>query len=341
MPDRSAESRIRLNFDLDQAGRQFGDLMLRWSENTNPLGYHPVPVISIKGRSGPTVLVIGGTHGDEFEGPAAIMRLAHNLPPDKLSGQLILMPALNAPAVAASWRVSPLDGANLNRAFPGDPDGGPTAMLADFIETVVMPRCDAVIDLHSGGKASFFQPCALATRTADVDLYKRNLELAGAFGLSLIWVLGANNDNRSLNAAAARCGVAMIAAELGGGGGVAPHITVLAERGLVQCLGHLGLIARTSAPRHPVLLRRVEIASPLHSVYATGEGLFDRAASAGQHVKAGEVAGWFHYLGEPSRPSQPMIFPVDGFVLAHTCRGMVRRGEMLALVAQNVPGDHP
>jgi predicted deacylase len=340
MPDRSVESRIRLNIDLDQAGRQFGDLMLRWSENTNPLGYHPVPVISIKGRSGPTVLVIGGTHGDEFEGPAAIMRLAHNLAADKLSGQLILMPALNAPAIAASSRVSPLDGANLNRAFPGDPDGGPTAMLADFIETVVMPRCDAVIDLHSGGKASFFQPCALATRTADVDLYKRNLELAEAFGLSLIWVLGANNDNRSLNAAAARCGIAMIAAELGGGGGVAPKITALAEHGLLQCLGHLGLIEPASDQKPPAPTRRIEIVSPLHSVYATGEGLFDRAVCAGRQVRAGEIAGRFHYLGEPDRPSRPLAFPADGFVLAHTCRGMVRRGEMLALIAQDVPGGH-
>ena len=190
MPARSSESRLQLAIDLDGPGRCIGDLMLRWSDNANPLGYHPIPIISIRGGDGPVVLIIGGTHGDEFEGPAAIMRLAQKLAPDALSGQVILIPALCAPALAAASRVSPLDGANLNRAFPGDPDGGPTAMLAHFVETVLMPRCDAVIDLHSGGMAAFFQPCALATRTADASLYGRNLDLARAFGLPLIWVLG-------------------------------------------------------------------------------------------------------------------------------------------------------
>lgn len=333
MPDHSSPSRLRLTIDLDQPGRGIGDLMLRWSDNTNPLGYHPVPVISIKGGEGPAVLIVGGTHGDEFEGPAAIMRLARRLSPDSLSGQVILVPALNAPAHAASSRVSPLDGANLNRAFPGDPDGGPTAMLAHFVETELMPRCAAVIDLHSGGKAAFFQPCALATRTADSGLYHRNLELARAFGLPLIWVLGAHNDNRSVNAAAERAGVPMIAAELGGGGGSDPGITGLAETGLLQCLGHLGLLDTAASNPPP---RRVEIVSPLDSLYAPADGLFDRSVSAGQEVSTGQTAGWLHYSAEPERPSQSLIMSSGGFVLAHTCRGMVRRGELLALVAGDV-----
>lgn len=337
MPHHSSESRLRLTIDLDEPGLNVGDLMLRWSDNTNPLGYHPIPIISIKGGDGPVVLIIGGTHGDEFEGPAAIMRLAQRLSPDALSGQVVLMPALNAPAIAGSSRVSPLDGANLNRAFPGDADGGPTAMLAHFVETVLMPRLDAVIDLHSGGKASFFQPCALASRTMDAGLYRRNLDLAQAFGLPLIWVLGANNDNRSINAAAERAGVPMIAAELGGGGGSDPGIAERAEIGLLQCLGHLGLLDVSLAPSPP--RRRVEITSPFDSVYAPADGLFDRAVAAGQEVGVGQTAGWLHHPTEPERSSRLLVFSCDGLVLAHTCRGMVRRGEMLALVAQNVRKD--
>ncbi len=335
MPHHSSESRLQLTIDLDEPGRSVGDLMVRWSDNTNPLGCHPIPVISIKGGDGPRVLIIGGTHGDEFEGPAAIMRLARRLSPETLRGQVVLIPALNAPAIAASSRLSPLDGANLNRSFPGDPDGGPTAMLAHHIETVLMPRFDAVIDLHSGGKAAFFQPCALATCTKDAGLYRRNLDLAQAFGLSLIWVLGANNDNRSVNAAAERAGVPMIAAELGGGGGSDPGITERAEIGLLQCLGHLGLLDVSFALSPS--LRRVEITSPFNSVYAPADGLFDRAVAAGQEVGAGQTAGWLHHPTEPERSSRLLAFSCDGLVLAHTCRGMVRRGELLALVASNVP----
>lgn len=331
-PSHKNPSRLRLTTDLDSPGKHSGDLMLKWSDNTMPLGYYPVPVISIRGRSGPTVLIIGGTHGDEFEGPAAILRLAEQLEPSDLTGQVILIPALNAPAVFASERVSPLDGQNLNRAFPGDADGGPTAMLAHFVESELLPRADAAIDLHSGGKASVFEPCALATRTEDADLTNANMELARAFGLPLIWVLGAHNDNRSVNSAAVRTKTPMIAAELGGGGGVDPQITDLAAAGLMRCLRHLGVLP--GGPPEPVQARCVEIADPLQTVYAPADGLFDRHCTAGQDVNAGESAGTLFFLSEPDRPSMDLSFSASGYVLAHGNRGMVRRGDLLALVAQ-------
>jgi predicted deacylase len=129
----------------------------------------------------------------------------------------------------------------------------------------------------------------------------------------------------------------MIAAELGGGGGVDPGIVGQAEAGLLHCLGHLGLLDPSSAATPSPTPRRVEIASPLQSVHAPGDGLFERGVCAGQEVKAGQTAGWLHYLAEPERPSVPLLFPGDGLVLAHTCRGMVRRGELLALIASDVP----
>jgi len=85
--------------------------------------------------------------------------------------------------------------------------------------------------------------------------------------------------------------------------------------------------------------RTVEITSTAHTLYAPGAGVFDRAVSAGQDVSAGDVAGQFHFVMEPERPSITCKFPVDGFVLAHTCRGYAQRGELLALVAQDVRAD--
>lgn len=331
MPQRS---RITMTIDLARSGKQFGDAMLRWSDNSNPLGYHPIPVVSIKGGQGPVLLLTGGTHGDEFEGPAAIMRLIHSLDVTKLRGQVIAIPAFNMPALAMSSRVSPLDGANLNRAFPGDADGGPTQMVAHFLETEILPLCDAAIDLHSGGKASFFAPCALPTQTADAALARRNMTLARVFGLPLIWRLGGQNDNRSVNSAAERAGVPMIATELGGGGGVDPMITDSAEAGILNVMRHLEMIdgAPTAAP----VQRVVELSGPSASVFATCEGVFDRAVHAGQDVAAGDLAGLFHHISEPERPSAALRFSQDGFILAHTNRGLVTRGEMLALVVQDV-----
>ena len=329
-----ANNSITATIDLGAEGRQIGDLQVRYSDNSVPLGHHPVPIISLKNGDGPVVMLIAGTHGDEFEGPSAIMRLVRDLALSQVTGQIICVPALNAPAVQASSRVSPLDGGNLNRAFPGNPMGGFTDQIADYVQTVLLPMADAAVDLHSGGKASVFAPCALATRTADPALFARNMALAEAFGLPLIWVLSGFNDKRSLNGAAERAGVAMIATELGGGGGGDPQITDAAEDGLYRLMRHIGVLQGDLDPRKPP--QQVEITSGDHSLYAPGDGVFDRTLAAGEYVTAGQLAGWMHYVSEPRRPSEEITFPFDGFILAHTNRGYVKRGDLLFLVAQPV-----
>lgn len=326
-----ANSRIHIDIDLEQTGLQIGDLQIKWSDNRRPLGFYPVPIACIAGGRGPTVLLSGGVHGDEFEGPAALMRLMHSLTPEEVSGRVIILPALNAPALMDSSRVSPLDQVNLNRAFPGDADGGPTQMLAHYVESRLLPLCDAAIDLHSGGKAAIFAPCVL-TR-ADGDLGERNMALARAFGAPWIWLAGRHNDDRSVNAAAARQQVSMIAAELGGGGGCDPDLSDFAERALRRCLHHLGV---TSAPvgETPAESRLVEFTSPQQNFSAPAAGLFDRSFKLGDEVKAGQAAGWIHFVEEPRRPPLALEFPHDGIVFALTNRGIVERGDFLALIAQ-------
>ena len=80
----------------------------------------------INGQGGPNpngVAVFGGTHGNEWEGQVAVKRLCQDLEPDHLSGRVILIPQLSPSACIANTRTSPLDGVNMNRAFPGDPRG--------------------------------------------------------------------------------------------------------------------------------------------------------------------------------------------------------------------------
>ena len=327
-------ARIKSNIDLSKSGYQYGELMLPWSNNSVPLGYHPTPFISIKNGSGKKILIIGGNHGDEFEGPCAIMRLAQNIKYKELKGQVILIPALSFEAVKNSSRVNPFDNKNMNRAFPGDPNGTPTEMMADFLERELIPSCDAVIDLHSGGKASFFEPCTLPTKSKNKKLFDANMELAERFGLSLVWVLGPNNDNRSLNSAAERAGVAMIAAELGGGGGANPKITALAETGLINILHYLKILKLDKSKPPNEKIKKVELRNPDATIYAPAKGLFDRLVKAGQTVKIGQTAGWFHYFMEPERPSLELKFKHNGFILAHTNKGIVEKGEMLTFVVQ-------
>jgi predicted deacylase len=324
-------TRITTNLDFMAEGLHCGDLRLKWSNDDMPLGYWPVPAaVCVRGQ-GPTLLLAGGTHGDEFEGPTAIMRLLRRLPELRFEGRLILLPALNAPAVARSARVSPLDGANLNRAFPGDANGGPTAMIAHLLESVLLPVCDAAIDFHSGGKASVFADSALATRCEDPVLHRANLALAHAFAAPFIWVLGEHNDDRSVNAAAKRQRVPMIATELSGGGGVDRASVSLADDGILRCMRHLGMIEAAPAAEHTP--RLVEIASPEHTLYAPCQGLFLPCFDAGDEVAAHAPAGTLYPLFEPERPAVAVSFPVSGIVLSRINRGFVERGEMLATIA--------
>ena len=326
-----ARSRIHCPLDLEARGKRAGYLELPHSDNANPLGCYPIPVMAIVGGSGPTTLLTGGVHGDEFEGPVALIELFQQLDPGEVKGRLIFLPALNAPAVRASSRVSPLDGGNLNRAFPGAPDGPPTAMIAHLVESVLMPDCDAAIDLHAGGKAAFFMPCALAARSADGALDPQNMALAEAFGAPVIWVLGRFNEDRSVNAAATRQGLTMIAAELGGRGTVTPAILDLARRGLRSCLAHLGHIEapviRADAPT------RVEIGAPEHKLYCPVEGLYEPLFEAGARVAERDLLGRVYALDDPARPPAEIRAPITGQLLAVSARGYVKQGDFAGLVA--------
>ena len=109
-------------------------------------------------------------------------------------------------------------------------------------------------------------PCSLVYKSENDKLFQKNLALAKAFGITNIWVLGENNDNRSLNSAAGRAHIPMIATELGGGGGVNPKMTNMAELGIFNILNHLktilswnwAIIFKTTREKNLILDEEVE-----------------------------------------------------------------------------------
>jgi len=331
MTKKQSKSRVQISIDLSQRGRQVGDIKLKWSDNNQPLGYYPVPIICLSNGEGPTILLTGGVHGDEFEGPIALMRLAQTLTLDDINGRIIILPALNAAAVHGSSRVSPVDQLNMNRAFPGDADGSPTQMMAHFVETILLPLCDAVVDLHTGGKASIFAPCVLAQVDSNSALGQENLALAQAFATPYLWVASNKNDNRSLSAAAGRQQVSMIAAELGGGGGCDPTMVNFTEMAVMRCLSHLGITADSVDEYHS----EMNCINLTETWVSPAVGLLDRHFHVGDKVEAGQFAGWLHFVNEPERPSLELKFNTSGIILAHSNRGMVERGDLIANIASS------
>lgn len=330
------KTRITTSIDFEQEGKQIGDMRLPYSSNEQPLGYYPIPAAVFKQGEGPTLLLTGGVHGDEYEGPAALMQFIHEFDLQALRGRVIILPALNAPAFFATTRCSPLDGGNLNRAFPGDTEGGPTAQIADLIEKTLMPESDAAIDFHAGGKASVFAPVSMLNPSED-GLGHRNLALAEAFGAPYIWIMNALNDDRTLNGSAERNQVPMFAVELGGAGKVDPDLVQLASDGILRVMAHLGMLEeRIEIPPLPsVEPNYIEVSSASSKLYSSRLGLFVPAVQVGNRVVKEQLAGTIYSVIEPERTPEQLFFENDGVVISLTNRGVVGRGELLVMVGSN------
>ena len=157
-----SKSPITPTIPLDAQGVLHGFLRLPHSRDDSAWGSVMVPITVIANGDGPTALLTGANHGDEYEGPIALQDLAVSLRPEDIRGRVIILPMMNMPAFAAGLRCSPVDGRNMNRSFPGTPDGTVTQKICHFIATELVPMADLVLDFHSGGRTLDFLPFAAA-----------------------------------------------------------------------------------------------------------------------------------------------------------------------------------
>jgi N2-acetyl-L-2,4-diaminobutanoate deacetylase len=171
-----------------------------------------------KGGAGPTLLVTGGNHGDEYEGPLAILDTARRLDDMKLHGRVILLPFLNYPAVKAAKRTSPVDGRNMNRIFPGSPTGSLSEKIADYVMRGLIPMADAVLDFHSGGRTLDFLPFAASHVLPDKTQEARCDAAVAAFAAPYSVKMLEIDAVGMFDTAVEEAGKTFVTTELGGGG---------------------------------------------------------------------------------------------------------------------------
>jgi predicted deacylase len=317
--------------DFDRDGAQHGFVRLFHSVHRSAYGYIPIPIIVLKNGAGPTALFVSGTHGDEYEGQVALCNLARTLTPEAIQGRVILLPAANLPAAAAGLRTSPIDDGNLNRVFPGDPQGSVTEQIAYFIETELVARADMVVDLHSGGSSLHYVPSALMMQD-DADPVRQAKLVAAlkAFASPISYVGHAQPGQgavRTTSGAALRRGTLALGTELGGSGAVTAGALRVAERGLRNVLAHMGILPTGAAAPGPT--RILDVRGPDYFVYAGGTGLFEPLAQPGDMVAAGQPAARIHTPETPWAPAETVHFMRDGFVLCKRVPARVVRGDCL------------
>lgn len=205
------------------------------------------PLIAITGQQpGKTAVFVGGIHGDEYEGPAALWQLAETLDPAALAGRALIVPIANGAAFGAGTRTSPVDGVNLARIFPGDPSGTVSYRLADALMRHVVEGADLLVDSHSGGSRLAFAPVAGfygADADAGISAAAAARSLAHARAMSLPWLWRLPPVAGVLSCEAAKRGIAVTGCEIGGRGGCLSGDVALYLNGYRSVLRHAGLLA--------------------------------------------------------------------------------------------------
>lgn len=338
----ASATRIWTPVDFDADGKQCEWLRLPFSSDLSAYGFVPIPIVCIKNGDGPTALLVAGSHGDEYEGQVALGKLARETRADDVQGRLIILPAVNFPAVEAGRRVSPLDGGNLNRLFPGDAAGSPTQMIAHYVSDVLLPIADLVIDLHSGGRSLHYLPCALMRPAKTEEEAAGLIDLMKAFGAPITSISDGSGGGGSttLSAVAQMLGIPVLTAELGGGATLSRQGQHLAEQGLRRVLKHFGILPRTLAEAGSrTRLMRVDGRGAF--TYATHKGIFEPAAELGETVAAGQPAGVIHPIDWPLRSAETVQFRQSGLVACRRAPSLTLPGDCLFKLMVDADADGP
>lgn len=334
----ASESRVRCEIDFDAPGRQAGYLRAPLSRNTSGWGVVEIPVVSVTNGKGPTILFTGGVHGDEYEGQIAVSRLARSLDPASIQGRVIMIPALNIPAVMNDTRLSPVDNRDMNRCFPGNPRGTFSEMLAHFVDAVLLPLVDVSVDLHTAGHSG---DSALSTNmhyVADPALRERTMAAAAAFGAPYNVVFWGVDEGATLTSSVERRGILSLGTELGGWGRVNVEGVRIADRALTNIMKHFGL-----TEGQPDTRQRDGTASTRHMMvrdaagysFAPASGLFEPRNVVGDICRAGELAGYLHFVEDIDREPREVRYRRDGVLWMSAGPGRVQRGDAVAVLMED------
>jgi predicted deacylase len=288
-----------------------------------------LPAITVAGvEPGPTLLVVAGIHGDEYEGMAAIRRVAAELDPAFMRGQFVAIPVANPFAYEARARIAPLhiDGLNLARVFPGDPEGSPSRQLAAKLLDLVLRSLgpdDLFLDFHSGSADVEFAQL-IGFRDVPGPATERAENLARCFGIPQLWRIP--DSPGPFNAETARRGIVTLGTETTGRAGCDPADVEVYAQGLRNLLGAVGIIPawRPEKRLEREALMTLEVNAPATGFFESAIKLHDvvyRGDSLGRIVDLfGDVVAEVHA-------------PASGPIWAARSMPAVRQGELLCYIA--------
>ncbi len=324
------DSPVTATIPFDQDGIHTGHLKVPHSHDGAAYGAVMIPVAVIKNGEGPTVLLTGGNHGDEYQGPLAQIRLVSSIDAADVTGRIIVVPTMNQPAFAAGTRTSPIDNGNLNRMFPGRPDGTITEKIADYMARYMLPMADLVMDMHDGGKTLEFIPMACTHVLDDAEAEEKGWRFAKAFKAPFTCKLVEIDTIGMWDTYVEQSGTPFVTTELGGSGTTRPDWAAIGFRGVKNVLREAGVLVG-DVEDAPTQFLHV----PLEGAYITSEsdGLIDWIVALGDPISKGQVLARVHdpvHLGSTPREYQATM---DGVLAMRHFPGLVHLGDAIAMQA--------
>ncbi|WP_226782776.1 N(2)-acetyl-L-2,4-diaminobutanoate deacetylase DoeB [Oceaniglobus trochenteri] len=326
-------SPITPTIPLDAQGVHHGFLRLPHSRDESAWGAVMVPITVIAGGQGPTALLTAGNHGDEYEGPIALQELAATLDPAAINGRVIILPMMNLPAFSAGRRCSPIDGCNMNRSFPGRPDGTVTQKIAHFIATRLVPMADIVLDYHSGGRTLDFLPFAAAHILADKTQEAACMAAMEAFNAPWSMRMLEIDSVGMFDTEVESQGKVFVTTELGGGGTATAASVAVARKGARNLLIHAGILKGTPQKAPSEML---DMPDERCFAFCETPGLLEPMVDLGEEVERGQPLARIWPTDRSGSPAQEIPARLSGILTARHVPGLVGMGDCVAVVAQRV-----
>ena len=320
---------IQATIPYDEDGVHHGFLRLPHSRNESAWGAIMIPITVIRNGDGPTALLSGANHGDEYEGPIALQALAADLTPEQIVGRVIIVPYMNYPAFRAATRVSPIDMVNLNRAFPGQPDGTATQKIANYFNDVLVPMADIVLDFHSGGKTLDFIPFACAHYLDSVSQQDACIAAVQAFNAPYTLMLREIDNVGMYDTAVEAQGKVFVTTELGGGGSATARSARIARKGVRNVLVHAGIL-QGELELEPSIPLDMPDEDCYH--FATSEGLVEPLVDLGEKVGKGDPLARIWPADRTGLQPLTYFAQRSGTLIARHFPGLIQTGDCLAVL---------
>lgn len=306
-------------------------------------GYSLLPLTVINGLRGPNangVVCFGGTHGNEYEGQIAVKRLCSDLSPEEMSGRVVLVPQLSESACVANTRISPLDGVNMNRAFPGNPRGSISSRIANFVKQVLFPLGRVIIDIHAGGKEGAFPLCASFHPIPDPQQRAEIATASRLFDTPFAFIYASTMASGLLTDEAEAAGKIAIGGEFGGGETTNRSGVRHAYAGIRNVLKQYGHLEGDPKPIRPPGAEPMKLvkADQLEAyVPCPRDGVWEPTVDLGEFVEEGALIGRLHDFSTHSEPALEIRTQHAGYVLMLHLSARPSKGQTLFVIAEEVP----